>query len=207
MAELGSRAIAEALDVLASPGEPAAAGVASAITAAAAAGVVELAAGLAEMTAAIAGASADPAGAERLDEHRSRAGELRGRALELADRELSSYRPVLEAIREAPGPAERDPRVGELERPPAQLPGAGAVLVEPLGADRVRGGAGDRRRHLGEAGGQRAGKCRRRAAARGGRGRGQRLDHLTEGLPGERAHASPISRTARRCAPRRRCRR
>ena len=47
MAELGSRAISEALDALASPGEPAAAGVASAITAAAAAGLVELAAGLA----------------------------------------------------------------------------------------------------------------------------------------------------------------
>ena len=47
MAELGSRGIAEALDALASPGEPAAAGVASAITAAAAAGLVELAAGLA----------------------------------------------------------------------------------------------------------------------------------------------------------------
>ena len=47
MAELGSRSIAEALHVLASPEEPAAAGVASAITAAAAAGLVELAAGLA----------------------------------------------------------------------------------------------------------------------------------------------------------------
>ena len=125
MSALAGQPLGEVIEALAAP-SPAPGGGSSAALACA------LAAGLAEMTAAIAGASADPAGAERLDEHRSRAGELRGRALELADRELSSYRPVLEAIREAPGPADRDPRVGEAlaaaSGPPLEIAQAAAEV-------------------------------------------------------------------------------
>ena len=125
MSALAGQPLGEVIEALAAP-SPAPGGGSSAALACA------LAAGLAEMTAAIAGASADPVGAERLDEHRSRAGELRRRALELADRELSSYRPVLEAIREAPGPADRDPRVGEAlaaaSGPPLEIAQAAAEV-------------------------------------------------------------------------------
>jgi formiminotetrahydrofolate cyclodeaminase len=94
MAELGSRGIAEALDVLASPAEPAAAGVASAITAAAAAGVVELAAGLAVRRVTEQGRGDD---ADRMREIAQQAGKLRARLLAAADEDARAYAGVTNA--------------------------------------------------------------------------------------------------------------
>jgi formiminotetrahydrofolate cyclodeaminase len=94
MAELGSRGIAEALDVLASPAEPAAAGVASAITAAAAAGVVELAAGLAARRVTEQGRDDD---ADRMREIGQQAGKLRARLLAAADEDARAYAGVTKA--------------------------------------------------------------------------------------------------------------
>jgi formiminotetrahydrofolate cyclodeaminase len=94
MAELGSRGIAEALDVLASPGEPAAAGVASAITAAAAAAVVELAAGLAARRVTEQGRTDE---ADRMREVAQQAGKLRERLLAAADEDARAYAGVTKA--------------------------------------------------------------------------------------------------------------
>jgi formiminotetrahydrofolate cyclodeaminase len=94
MAELGSRAIGEALDVLASQGEPAAAGVASAITAAAAAGVVELAAGLAAKRVTEQGRNDD---ADRMRELVQQAGKLRARLLAAGDEDARAYARVTKA--------------------------------------------------------------------------------------------------------------
>ena len=94
MAELGGRAIAEALDVLASPEEPAAAGVASAITAAAAAGVVELAAGLAAKRVTEQGRNDD---ADRMRELAQQAGKLRARLLAAGDEDARAYAGVTKA--------------------------------------------------------------------------------------------------------------
>ena len=94
MAELGSRGIAEALDVLASPSEPAAAGVASAITAAAAAGVVELAAGLAARRVTEQGRNDQ---ADRMREIAQQAGKLRARLLAAADEDARAYAGVTKA--------------------------------------------------------------------------------------------------------------
>jgi formiminotetrahydrofolate cyclodeaminase len=103
---LAERSVGELMEALAAPSPAPGGGSSAALTCA-------IAAGLAEMTAAIAGASADPAASERLDELGARTAELRELALALADRELSSYRPVLAAIREAPGRADQDRRVSE----------------------------------------------------------------------------------------------
>ena len=94
MAELGSRGIAEALDVLASPGEPAAAGVASAITAAAAAAVVELAAGLAARRVTEQGRKDE---ADHMREVAQQAGKLRARLLAAADEDARAYAWVTKA--------------------------------------------------------------------------------------------------------------
>ena len=96
MTELGSRRIAEALDVLASPGEPAAAGVASAITAAAAAGVVELTAGLAARRVAEQGRGTAQAD-RRLRELAQQAGKLRARLLAAGDEDARAYAGVTKA--------------------------------------------------------------------------------------------------------------
>jgi formiminotetrahydrofolate cyclodeaminase len=112
---LGERPVGELIEALAAPSPAPGGGSSAALTCA-------IAAGLAEMTAAIAGASADPAASERLDERGSRAAELRQSALTLADRELSSYRPVLAAIREAPGRADHDRRVSEARATASEPP-------------------------------------------------------------------------------------
>lgn len=94
MAELGTKGVAEALDVLASPGEPAAAGVASAITAAAAAGVVELAAGLAAKRVSEQGRNDE---SDRMRELAQQAGKLRARLLAAADEDARAYAGVTKA--------------------------------------------------------------------------------------------------------------
>lgn len=94
MAELGTKGVAEALDVLASPGEPAAAGVASAITAAAAAGVVELAAGLAAKRVSEQGRNDE---SDRMRELAQQAGKLRARLLAAGDEDARAYAGVTKA--------------------------------------------------------------------------------------------------------------
>ena len=94
MAELGSRAISEALDALASPGEPPAAGVASAITAAAAAGLVELAAGLAAGRVTEQGRNDE---ADRMRQLAQQAGKLRARLLAAGDEDARAYAEVTKA--------------------------------------------------------------------------------------------------------------
>jgi formiminotetrahydrofolate cyclodeaminase len=123
MAELGSRAIAEALDVLASPREPAAAGVASAITAAAAAGVVELAAGLAAKRVTEQGRNDD---ADRMRELAQQAGKLRARLLAAGDEDARAYARVTKA-REGHG---RDRALDRASDPPLAIAEGAAAVAE-----------------------------------------------------------------------------
>ena len=123
MAELGSRGIAEALDVLASPGEPAAAGVASAITAATAAAVLELAAGLAAKRVSEQGRSDE---SDRMRELAQQAGKLRARLLAAGDEDARAYAGVTKA-REGHG------RVRALDRasdPPLAIAEGAAAVAE-----------------------------------------------------------------------------
>jgi len=97
MAELGRRGVAEALDALASPREPAAAGVASAVTAAAAAGVVELAAGLAAKRIAEGDRRPGDDAVDRMQELAQQACKLRARLLTAADEDARAYARVTKA--------------------------------------------------------------------------------------------------------------
>lgn len=97
MAELGKQGIEEALAALASPREPAAAGVASALTAAAAAGVVELAAGLAANRIAQGDAGTGDDGADRMRALAQQAGKLRRRLLAAGDEDSRAYAQVAKA--------------------------------------------------------------------------------------------------------------
>ena len=97
MAELGNRGIADALAALASPREPAAAGVASAVTAAAAAGVVELSAELAAKRMAEEGRDAGDAAVGRMREVAQQACKLRARMLAAADEDARAYARVSKA--------------------------------------------------------------------------------------------------------------
>lgn len=123
MAELGSRGIAEALDVLASPGEPAAAGVASAITAATAAAVVELAAGLAAKRVSEQGRSDE---SDRMRELAQQAGKLRVRLLAAGDEDARAYAGVTKA-REGHGRARALDRASD---PPLAIAEGAAAVAE-----------------------------------------------------------------------------
>jgi methenyltetrahydrofolate cyclohydrolase len=90
-----------------------------------------LAAALAEMSARLAGESGAAA----------RAGELRAEAIELAERELSSYAPVLDAIRLPGDDPSRSGRVGEALLEASRTPLAiaeRAAEVAKLGAEVAR---------------------------------------------------------------------
>ena len=97
MAEFGSRGIEEALAALASPREPAAAGVASAFTAAAAAAVVELTAALAAKRIAAQDRGAGGESADRMRALAEQAGKLRGRLLAAGDEDARAYARVATA--------------------------------------------------------------------------------------------------------------
>jgi formiminotetrahydrofolate cyclodeaminase len=97
MAELGSRGIEDALAALASPREPAAAGVASAVTAAAAAGVVELAAELAAKRITEQDRGAGNEAAERMRALAQQAAKLRRRLLAAGDEDARAYAQVAKA--------------------------------------------------------------------------------------------------------------
>jgi formiminotetrahydrofolate cyclodeaminase len=97
VAGLGSQPLAALLDEVAAPTPAPGGGSSAACTAALAAALVEMAARLAD-------------GSDLPPETADRAGALRARALELAERELSSYEPVLAALRlpaDDPARAER----------------------------------------------------------------------------------------------------
>lgn len=123
MAEIGGRPIAEALDVLASPGEPAAAGVASAITAAAAAGVLELAAGLAARRVTEQGRNDE---ADRMRELAQQAGKLRARLLAAGDEDARAYAGVTKA-REGRA---RDRALDRASDPPLAIAEGAAAVAE-----------------------------------------------------------------------------
>jgi formiminotetrahydrofolate cyclodeaminase len=132
MAELGSRGIAAALDVLASPGEPAAAGVASAITAAAAAGLVELAGGLAAGRVTEQGRKDE---ADRMRELAQQAGKLRARLLAAGDEDARAYAGVTKA-RKGHGRARALDRASD---PPLAI-AEGAAAVAERAAEVVNAG-------------------------------------------------------------------
>ena len=97
MAEVADRQIREILAELGSAGEPAAAGVATALSCAVAASLVELSAGLAAKRLAEDQEHLDPEAAARMGSLASRAGELRARLLEAADEDADAYARVARA--------------------------------------------------------------------------------------------------------------
>jgi formiminotetrahydrofolate cyclodeaminase len=97
MGDLGKKDISEALADLASPREPAAAGVASAVTAATAAGVVELTATLAARRIAEQDRGNGDGAADRMRDLAQQAGKLRGRLLSAADEDARAYARVIKA--------------------------------------------------------------------------------------------------------------
>jgi formiminotetrahydrofolate cyclodeaminase len=97
MGDLGNKGVAEALAELASPREPAAAGVASAVTAATAAGVVELTATLAARRIAEQDRGNGDGAADRMRELAQQAEKLRGRLLAAADEDARAYAQVIRA--------------------------------------------------------------------------------------------------------------
>ena len=99
MTDLGNKGIAEALADLASPREPAAAGVASAVSAATAAGVVELTATLAARRIAEQDRGNGEGAADRMRELAQQAEKLRGRLLVAADEDARAYARVIKPAR------------------------------------------------------------------------------------------------------------
>jgi formiminotetrahydrofolate cyclodeaminase len=97
MGDLSSTGIGAVLEALASPREPAAAGVASAVTAAAAAGVVELAAGLAANRIEQQELANGDDSAKRMRELAKQAAKLRARMLSCADEDARAYARVIKA--------------------------------------------------------------------------------------------------------------
>ncbi len=114
---LGSDPVREVLARVAARTPAPGGGSAAAITCALAAALTEMVAGFAD---------GEAAGAAR-----GRAGELRERALELAERDLSSYRPVLEALRLPADDDRRAPAVAMALSNAAEVP----LEVAQIGAE------------------------------------------------------------------------
>lgn len=129
MTGLADRPLAALLDVVASTDPAPGGGSSSALAAALGASLLEMAAGL-----ELARETPDPALSEGLPE---RARELRAQALALADRDLSSYAPVLDALRLPAGHPERAQRLEaaltEASRAPLAIAETAAEAAE-LGA-------------------------------------------------------------------------
>ncbi|MGH2847279.1 MAG: cyclodeaminase/cyclohydrolase family protein, partial [Thermoleophilaceae bacterium] len=117
MPGLTGQSLQSFLDAVAEAAPAPGGGSSAAVAAALGAALVEMAAGLA-----------------RDSEAAARASSLRGRCLELAERELSSYRPVLEALRLPREDPARGDRLAaallEASRAPAEIAQAGAELAE-----------------------------------------------------------------------------
>jgi formiminotetrahydrofolate cyclodeaminase len=129
VAPLASRQVGEALAALASGAEPPAAGVASALTCAVAAALVELTAGLAAERLAGQGAvdsSAEATTAARMRALAGRAAELRERLLLTADEDAHAYAKVTEAEDDA-GRARALARASE---PPLAIAECAAEVAE-----------------------------------------------------------------------------
>jgi formiminotetrahydrofolate cyclodeaminase len=97
MSDLGDKRVAEAIAAVASPREPAAAGFASAVTAATAAGLVELTATLAARRIAAQERANGDGAAERMGELAQQARKLRERLLAAADEDAAAYARVISA--------------------------------------------------------------------------------------------------------------
>ncbi|MDQ2939809.1 MAG: cyclodeaminase/cyclohydrolase family protein, partial [Actinomycetota bacterium] len=117
MAGLGSRQVHEALADLASRAEPPAAGVASALTCAAAAALVELTAGLAAERVAAGELRAPASTPARLRALAGRAGELRERVLVAADEDVHAYAEVAKT----PKGADSARALAEASEPPLEI--------------------------------------------------------------------------------------
>jgi formiminotetrahydrofolate cyclodeaminase len=132
---LGSRPVGDALDGLASPAKPAAAGVASALGCAAAAALVELTAGLAADRIEAESGTTRPETA-RLRGLATRARELRGRLLAAADEDARAYSEVTGA----PDGATRAQALDHASEPPLAIAECAAEVAEAA-AETARAGA------------------------------------------------------------------
>src|SRR5262245_53047434 len=128
MTELASRRVREALAALASESEAPAAGVACALTCAAAASLVEMSAGLAAQRLGT-GESADGPVSE------ARVGELRLRVLGAADDDVEAYAQVLAAE----DGASRDAALSRAAQPPLLIAECASEVAE-AGAETVTAG-------------------------------------------------------------------
>jgi formiminotetrahydrofolate cyclodeaminase len=135
MAELASRRLREVLAALASPQEPPAAGVAAAITGAAAATLVELSAALA---ATHLSEGEEAATGARMGEIAERAGELRRRLLGAADDDVRAYA----AVTAAEDGAARVAGLSRASEPPLVIAECASELAEAA-AETVRAGEWD----------------------------------------------------------------
>jgi len=125
MSDLGKTSIAAALDALAAPREPAAAGVASALSAAAAAGVVELVAELAAKRLE-RGEGANGDSPERMRDLAKQAAKLRARLLSCAEEDGRAYARVIKS-REG---HERARALDRASDPPLAIAESAAAVAE-----------------------------------------------------------------------------
>ncbi len=126
MTGLADRRVGEALAVLASPSQPAAAGVALALAAAAAASLVELTAGLAADRIAAEGSGHRGQDADHLRALVGEAGQLRRRLLAAADEDAEAYSRVLGAG----DPGERARALDRASEPPLAIVECAAEVAE-----------------------------------------------------------------------------
>lgn len=136
MPGVSQRQIGQALAELASPGEPPAAGVATALTAANAASLVELSAGLAAKRLSGEENGSDPKTAARLADVAHRATELREGLLEAADRDAAAYSEVAKAA-DVPG---RTDALARAAGPPLQIAELAAETAEAAAEVAARSG-------------------------------------------------------------------
>ena len=136
MTKLADRRVREALAVLASRAQPAAAGVASALSCAAAAALVELTAGLAADRLASEGSGARAGTDARLRELAARAAELVSEVLDVADADAAAYARALGA-RE---PADRARALSEASEPPLAIAECAAEVAEAAAETALAGG-------------------------------------------------------------------
>ena len=124
MTDFGDQRVRESLAAIAAPGEPPAAGVASALTCAAAAALAELSAGLAADRLAAEQAAGDAEG--RMRAHAGRARELRELLIAAADDDLEAYA----AVSAAPDAPERARALALASDPPLAIAEWAAELAE-----------------------------------------------------------------------------
>ena len=137
MTGVSQRQIGQALADLASPGEPPAAGVATALAAANAASLVELSAGLVAKRLGGEESGSDPEGAARMTVLAGRAAELRDGLLGAADRDAAAYSEVAKA---GDVPSRADALAGAAD-PPLEIAERAAEAAEAAAEVAVSAGA------------------------------------------------------------------